>query len=285
MADTLFRMVDTALVWAVAAALLFWPQMPGRWRRALALVASAAGMVFLIFAATTEGLRETPTVSVFLMGKGYVTQRAEALASLHYYAAAGVCFLLGTGGLALSEAHAERIGRHWLAFAIGAAVFVTAFRFVLEKLAAPYGWTQAVGITWISPVVGAFFAWNVAREGRGLGAFVASLFAYGVVSRAAVAGLMAVATTFRLGSHYDVSSLVRVANPFTRGVYEFEPGSAQQILNLGVLPQLGVWPLYTVASGLIGAAVAFALARVVKTANGAGARAKPSSIEGFGPAC
>jgi hypothetical protein len=258
----LARAFDTVWVWGVAAALLGWPHLPARWRTPLALVLSAAGVFFLILAVNTEGLRETETLSQFLIGRPYVTQRAEALASLPYYVMSGVCFLLGTAGLALPEPMAERLREHWLAWSIALALVTTLLRFALEKLAAPQAWTQAVGITWAAPVVGAFFLYNVRREGRGALALVGALLVYGFASRLGVAALMAVASAFRLGSHYDVSSLVKVVNPLTRQVYEFEPGSAQQILRLGVLPQLGVWPLYTVLSGLIGAAVLLVLTRL-----------------------
>ena len=258
----LVRAFDTLWVWALAGALLSWPHLPARWRTPLALVLSAAGVFFLILAVNTEGVRETETLSQFLIGRPYVTQRAEALASLPYYVMSGVCFLLGTGGLALSEPLAERLRAHWLLWAIALSLLVTLLRFALEKLAAPQAWTQAVGITWAAPVVGAFFLYNVVREGRGALALVGALLLYGFGSRGGVAALMAVASSFRLGSHYDVSPIVKVINPLTRQVYEFEPGSLHQILYLGLLPQLGVWPLYTVLSGLIGAAVLFVLARL-----------------------
>jgi hypothetical protein len=258
----LWRAIETAAVWGVAAALLFWPQFPARWRTPLAFAMSAAGVLFLILAVNTEGLRETETVSVFLMGRPYVTQRAEALASLPYYLMSGVCFLLGTAGLALSDRVSERLRAHWLAWAIGLSLAATLLRFWLEKLAAPHAWTQAVGITWAAPVVGAFFLYELRREERGLLALMGALLVYGFASRLGVALLMAVASALRLGSHYDVTSMVKVVNPLTLQVYEFEPGSPEQILRLGVLPQLGVWPLYTVLSGLIGAAVLVVLTRL-----------------------
>jgi hypothetical protein len=223
---------------------------------------SAAGVFFLILAMNTEGVRETPTVSVFLLGRGYVTQRTEALASLPYYLMTGVALLLGTAGLALPERLTEPLRDRWLVWAIALAGLVTLLRFALEKLAAPQPWTQAVGITWAAPIVGAFCYHNVRREGRGVSGLLLALLLYGFGSRAAVAGLMVVASLFRLGSHYDITPLSRVANPFTQEAYEFEPGSLRQILSLGVLPQLGVWPFYTVLSGLIGVLVYVALARL-----------------------
>jgi hypothetical protein len=259
MPSILERSLTMAAVWFVAALLLFWPRLPAAWRRLLALLTSGSGIVFLILAVRSEGLRETPTLSVFLMGDPYVTHRASALASLPYYSASGVCLLLGTTALALSDRLVERLSRRWLVFAIGVSLAVTLYRFVLEKIAAPWSWTQVVGITWIAPVVGAFFAASVRRDGRGTKALLGALLAYAFSVRAAVAGLMVLASTLRLGSHYDISALVRVTNPITRQVYEFAPGSLTQVMSLGVIPQLGVWPVYTVVSGLIGAAAAYVL--------------------------
>ncbi len=45
-----------ACAWAVAAALLFWPALPGRWRRSLALAAGLTGVAFLGLAVRTEGV-------------------------------------------------------------------------------------------------------------------------------------------------------------------------------------------------------------------------------------
>jgi hypothetical protein len=266
--DLLARAFDMVAVWAVAAALLFWPLFPGRWRTALALLMSAAGVFLLILAINTEGVRETPTVSVFLLGRGYVTQRTEALASLPYYLLTGVALLLGTAGLGLPERWAETLRERWLLWAVALAGCVTLRRFALEKLAAPQPWTQAVGITWAAPIVGAFCYHNLRREGRGTGALLMALLVYGFGSRAVVAAVMAIASGFRLGSHYDVTPLARVMNPFTQQAYEFQPGSLRQILSLGVLPQLGVWPFYTVLSGLIGVLVYVALLRLVPPPSG-----------------
>jgi hypothetical protein len=72
---------------------------------------------------------------------------------------------------------------------------------------------------------------------------------------------MLVATTWRLGSHYDLSPLVRVWDPFAGGVREFEPGSPAQFLGLGLLPQLVAWTSYTIVSGMLGASLAWLLVR------------------------
>ena len=44
---SLDRAFSMACAWAVAAALLSWPTLPGRWRRSLALCAGLTGVAFL----------------------------------------------------------------------------------------------------------------------------------------------------------------------------------------------------------------------------------------------
>jgi hypothetical protein len=243
-------------VWAAAAALLWWGRLPGAWRRGMALFASAAGLAFLILALNTQGLRESATTAVFLVGRPYVTEQVSASASLPYYVATALCLLLGTAGLAVSDDAARRFRDRWLATAIVLSLAVTATRFWLEKVAAPAAWSYAVGITWLAPVVGAYFLFHVRREGRGVAALVGGLLLYGLAVRAAVAALMVAASTLRLGSHYDVSALVRVQNPLSGRLYQFVPGSFSQVWNVAVIPQLAFWPLYTLVAGLLGAGLA-----------------------------
>jgi hypothetical protein len=257
------RVATVLGVWAAAAALLWWGRLPGPWRRALAIVTSAAGLVFLILALNTQGLRESATTAVFLMGRPYVTEQVYASASLPYYVATALCLFLGTLGLSVSDETAHRLRDRWLATAIVVSLAVTGTRFWLEKVAAPDSWSYAVGITWMAPVVGAFFLFNLRREGKGLAALAASLLVYGLVVRAAVAALMVAASTLRLGSHYDISALVRIQNPLNSRFYQFAPGSFGQVLTVAVFPQLAFWPVYTVAAGLLGAGLAAAAAWAV----------------------
>jgi hypothetical protein len=242
--------------WAVGVTLLSWPHLSGTWRRRLAVLASALGIVALVQAVTAEGLRESPTVAVFLVGAAYVVDRTSASASLPYYVVTGVCLTLGFVGLAAGEGVARLLRQHWLVSAILLSLFVTAVRFMLEKVAAPPIWAWTVGVTWLAPVVGAYFALNLKAESRGLGALLQALVIYAFSVRGAVAALMLVATALRLGSHYDVSSLTLVQDPFRSRAYSFEPGSREQILYLSLIPQLVAWPIYTVVSGLVGAGIA-----------------------------
>jgi hypothetical protein len=253
------RVVIFAEVSAAAAALLWWGRLPGPWRRALAVLTSGLGVLFLVGALRAEGHREAATMAVVVLGPAYVTEQASASASLPYYVMTGVCLLLGTAGLAVSDATARRLGRRWMATAIVLSLLVTATRFALDKAAAPPSWTWPMGVTWLPPIVGAFFALSTMRDGRGLRSAASSLFAYGIVVRGAVALLMVVATTFRLGSHYDISALGLVKNPMTGRLHEFASGSFEQLFFLALLPQLVFWPIYTVTTGMMGAVLALRL--------------------------
>ena len=60
------------------------------------------------------------------------------------------------------------------------------------------------------------------------------------------------ATLHGLGTHYDVSGLTAVPLALAGGVRAFVPGSARQIFWLTLLPQLVLWPAFTVVAGLAG---------------------------------
>ncbi len=248
--------LSISLVWGLGAALLGWPRFPAVWRRRIALAWGLAGLVSLVVALNTEGSRASPTIAVFLMGPHYVTATAQASASLTFYLLSGALLLLGFAGIATGDEVAAWSTRHWLAGAILLSLAITALRFALEKTAAPPFLTQLVGVTWLAPVVGACFFWSARAEGRTFAAVLRPLVLYAVAVRGAIFLLMIVATTRRLGSHYDVSSLALVENPLTGQIHRFTPGSLAQIASLAVIPQLAVWPVYTVAAGLIGAGLA-----------------------------
>ena len=241
-------------IWVVSAALLAWVGLGGRARRALAVLASATGIVFLMLALSTEGFRETQSTAVFLLGTPYVTSLASASASLPYYVLTGLCLLLGTLGLAVSDSVAASAHQRPMAIAVSVSLLILLIRFLLEKVAAPAAWTRLFGVTWLTPVVGGYLWLRLREAGRGLAALLGSLAVYALMVRGSVAVLYLAATRLRLGSHYDLSSVVAVQTPWG-SVYHFNPGSFAQVFNLGVLPQLVVWPIYTVLSGLIGAAV------------------------------
>jgi hypothetical protein len=252
-----FAYLSAALcVCLVAVSVLWWGRLPGEWRRVVALFASIGGLASLLVAINSEGVREAATVG-FVLATPYVTEQASASVSLPYYVLTGIGLLLGTAGLAVSDQAATRLARSWFTSAVVLSLLMTATRFALEKVAAPRFWTLPVGITWLAPLVGAFFATNLRDEGKGLRHLVAALLGYAYAVRGAVAALMFVASKEGLGSHYDVSSIVRVQNPFTGQIHEFVPGSFSQVMSLGLIPQLVIWPVYTLLAGLLGAGVAW----------------------------
>jgi hypothetical protein len=249
-------------VWVLAGAALGWGRLPGSWRRALALLASAGGLVSLVLAVGSEGVRESSTLG-FLIATPYVSEQASASASLPYYLLTGIGLSLGTLGLALRDDVATRWSRHWFGSAVALSLLVTALRFTLEKAAAPRAWAWATGVTWLAPLVGAFFAVNL--KGRGFRTLAGALLAYGLIVRGSVAALMVVATKQGLGSHYDVSSLVSVRHPLTGRMHEFVPGSLDQLLAIVIVPQLVFWPIFTLVAGLLGAGIAWLLTRPAAT--------------------
>jgi hypothetical protein len=255
MLPAVLRSAPAALVVAAAAAaLMSWGRLPATGRRAVSLLMSAGGVLFLVFALGAEGHREAETTAQFLIGTGYVTGHAWASVSLPYYVVTAVCLLLGTGTLALSDDIGRKIDRHWMAAAVAVSILVTVVRFSLERVVAPSAWSMAVGVTWLAPVVGAVFLARLREEGRGWGPLAAYLTAYGLIVRAAVAALMVPATRLRLGTHYDVGALYRVRMPFSARLITFDPGSWSQVWNVAVMPQLTFWVLYTLLAGLLGAA-------------------------------
>ena len=64
--------VTTIAIWAAASVVLAFGLLPARWRLALALTVSGAGLVFLVLATSTEGFRETQSTTVFLDRKSVV---------------------------------------------------------------------------------------------------------------------------------------------------------------------------------------------------------------------
>ena len=252
MLGTLTRMATILLVWIVAGLLLAWGWLPGRWRRFVSVLTSAAGLAFLLVALSSEGLREAPTVGVFLLGTPYATAQASASAGLPYYILTGICLLLGTAGLAVGDDLARGLERHWMATAVALGIGVVAVRAALEKVATPVSITQLFGVVWLAPVVGAFFYLVLRADGRGWRHLAVALLVYAYAVRGLVTLFYYGATALHLGSHYDLSSAVEVVTPWGRTLH-FAAGSFRQFSQLVLFPQLVVWPLYTLLSGLVGA--------------------------------
>jgi hypothetical protein len=242
-------------MWLLAGGVLSWAWLSGRWRLGLALLVSVAGLVCLVVALSSEGVHEASSSSVFLIGAPYVTQQASALTSLPYYLLTGLCLLLGTAALAAGDGWARVLRERWLAVALALTFGVSLLRFALEKVAAPATLTQVFGVTWLAPVVGAYFLLVLRSQRRGWGALAWALVVYALASRAFVAGLYLAATLSHLGSHYDLSTVWSVKTPWGQ-MYHFVPGSLPQFQRLVLVPQLGLWPAFTLIAGLLGAVVA-----------------------------
>jgi hypothetical protein len=242
--------VIIALSWALGALMHWWPRLPTRWRRLASISSSAAGLGFLVAGTASEGLRETATTSMVVLGPAYLTGTASAAASLHYYVLTAVCLLLGFAGLTLGESLALWLREHWLISAVAVAWLVTVIRFLLERSAAPPALAAVVGVTWMAPIAGAWFATSLRDSDRRPRTLLAPLVAYAYLVRGFVALVAVLATRFQLGTHYDVSPLVEVSVALSHSIYTFAPGSAAQIFWLTLVPQLVVWPLFTVATGL-----------------------------------
>jgi len=247
--------LTVALSWALGILVHWWPQLPAVWRRWLSVAASAAGIAFLVAGTAAEGLRETETTSMVVLGPAYVTATASASASLHYYVLTTVCLLLGFAGLVFGEPLSRWLSQHWILSAVAVAWLITVIRFLLERTASPPLLTQVVGVTWMAPVAGAWFANRLHDEGRALPSALRPLVAYAFLVRGFVVLVGVVATRLQLGTHYDVSSLVQVTLGLAGGVVTFQSGSWPQIFWLTVVPQLLVWPTFTVVAGLAGGAV------------------------------
>ena len=250
-----------ALAWALAVLMHWWPRLPAAWRLRVSVATSAAGIGFLVAAVQAEGLRESALTSVVLVGPATLTATASASASLYYYVLTAACLLLGFAGLALGEPLSRWLSPRWLVTSVAVAWGVTVVRFLLEKSAAPALLVQALGVTWLAPVAGAYFAASLLPARPGWKPLLRGLLAYAFLVRGFVAAVGIAATRFGLGSHYDVSAVTMVPVALTGEVYGFAPGSWRQAFWLTLVPQLVVWPVFTVLAGVLGAKIVGWLSR------------------------
>jgi hypothetical protein len=270
--------LTVATAWSVAVLLHWWPRLDAPWRLRISVATSTAGIGFLFAAVEAEGLRETALTSMVLMGPTTLTATASASASLYYYVLTAVSLLLGFAGLALGEPLSRWLAARWLATSVAVAWMLTLVRFLLEKSAAPSLLVQALGVTWLAPIAGAYLATSLLPRQSGWKPVLRSLVAYAFLVRGFVALVGIVATQLDLGTHYDVSAVTSVPVSLTSTVYHFVPGGWRQALWLTLVPQLLVWPVFTVVAGWLGMKVAAPLlgpARVV-TDHSRGREAHPS---------
>src|SRR5262245_24219083 len=237
----------------------WWPRLGAPARRRLSLATSLAGLGFLVAALRTEGQRETALTSLVLVGPVTATAHATAGASLYYYVLTGFCLLLGFAGLIVSDRLAGWLRPRVLLTSAAVGWLSTLVRALLEKSAAPTLLVDAVGVTWLAPVAGAYMAIALEpRRGKPL-ALVPDLLRYAYLVRVPVAVLGVVATRLAAGTHYDVSPLTDVAVAFSERGFSFEPGGWPQLFWLTRLPQLVIWPVFTGFAGALGAAFGFLL--------------------------
>jgi len=233
----------------------WWPRLPAAVRLRLSVATSAAGIGFLVAAVEAEGQRESALTSMVLVGPTTLTATASASASLYYYVLTAVCLLLGFAGLAFGETLSRWLAPRPLLGAVAVAWLMTLVRFLLEKSAAPALLVQAIGVTWIAPVAGACLATGTSARPAGK-PLLKALVSYALLVRGFVAVVSLVATRFGLGSHYDVSEITRVFVSLTGEAYSLVPGTWRHSSWLILVPQLLVWPVFTVVAGMAGAAVA-----------------------------
>jgi hypothetical protein len=257
--------LSIALALALAVLMHWWPRLPAPWRLRLSIATSAAGIAFLVAALQAEGLRESALTSTVVVGPTVLTATASASASLYYYVLTAFCLLLGFAGLGFGDALARWLSPRLLVSSVSVAWLVTVARFLLEKSAAPVPLVQAMGVTWLAPVAGAYVATGLGPRRPGLLPLARILVGYAFLVRGFVAVVGLLATRLGLGTHYDVSALTSVPVALTGAVYTFSPGGWAQLFWLTLVPQLVVWPAFTVTAGLLGGALAALLPQAAAT--------------------
>ncbi len=242
-----------ALSWALGALMHWWPRLPARWRRLASIASSAAGLAFLVAGTAAEGLRETATTSMVVLGPAYLTGTASASAQPALLRADR-----GVPAPRLRRPHRRRaalarwLREHWLLSAVAVAWLVTVIRFLLERSASPPGPDRGGGSHLDGPGSGGLVRHLPPRQRpRDPAPCSAPLVAYAYLVRGFVA-LVAV-RGHPLPARHPLRRLA--ARPGQRGaerlrLHASQRGSASQIFWLTLVPQLVVWPLFTVAAGL-----------------------------------
>ncbi len=237
--------------WSLGVLLHWWPRLPAASRRRLGIVTNVAGLAFLIAALRAEGPRESAMTSAVLLGTSYRTAIESAQASYSYYVLTAACLLLGFAALAVGELLAGWLAAHPVLSCAAVAWLLTLVRFLLEKSAAPTLLAEAIGVTWMIPIAGAYLAVTLPPGDAGWRSLVRRLAAYAFLVRGAIALGSVLATRRGLGTHYDVSSLTALSIGSAGHLYTFAPAGWSQILWLTLLPQLVAWPVVTVLLGLL----------------------------------
>ncbi len=236
--------------WSIGVLLHWWPRLAAPSRHRLAIVSSLAGLACLVAGMRAEGSREAAMTSAVLLGTSSRTAIESAQASYYYYVLTAACLLLGFGALVLGEPLARWLATRPVLHCSAVAWWLTLVRFLLEKSAAPPLLAQAIGVTWMIPVAGAYLAVTLPAGAEGLRPLARRLLAYALLVRSAVALTSVAATQLRLGTHYDVSNLTSLRLGSTGYLLAFAPAGWWQLLWLTLLPQLVAWTAITLLVAL-----------------------------------
>jgi hypothetical protein len=110
------------------------------------------------------------------------------------------------------------------------SVFVTSARFFSERAELPHAVSMAIGIAWLTLIVGIYLGIHLSDEERPYGLLFLALLIFSVLSRIPVVAMWWITRSFGLGTHYDVylswgSALVA----------QFGFGILQQVVTSGVV--------------------------------------------------
>jgi hypothetical protein len=240
----------TAIAWLA----LRWTDLPAAAQAWLGRLFLLAAVVSFGAAPFVSGTLSQP-MGPFIMGPNL--HPAETVERSLGTAALGVglvCLVL----YALARFGERLPWRHPVAKAAGLTLLVMLLRVFLEKLGLPLGLVTFFGIIWLIVPVAAYLGIEAARAGS-LGRFWAWMLGYTYGIRVFIVGVMLVATSLRLGTHYDNSAATRFT-AFGREVV-LQPGTWVQYRTLIVLPQLVLWAGLTLLAGLVVGLPCYAVAR------------------------
>jgi hypothetical protein len=145
---------------------------------------------------------------------------------------------------------------------VGQAVKLTVVLILLraycEKLGVPQSLAMFIGIIWLILPLAVYFG-NEAAKTASQATFWRWLVGYTFTIRIFVLVIMVLATHFHWGTHFDNSSVTSYRLGGT--IYHVESNSWEQYGNLIIFPQLVLWPLVTLAAGVVFGLPAYLLAR------------------------
>jgi hypothetical protein len=120
----------------------------------------------------------------------------------------------------------------WPAFI---SLFVTLARFFSERAELPGVVSMAIGIAWLTLIVGVYLGIRLAEEERPYRLLFSTLLVFSVLSRIPVVALWWITRHFGLGTHYDVFQSWGSAL-----VAQFGIGVLQQVVTGGILGLIAI---------------------------------------------